>query len=118
MKKIAVVLLSTVVCDTLASAQIVQQFEPEKDTSAFKGKPEVSFATDLSFYYQGLSQNYIPVTLPSLNTTSPTVQPGVNLPTNGFTTKTGAQNASPIESGLILPTANFDIYAKEKIKDI
>ena len=112
MKKIAVVLLSTVVCGTLASAQIVQQFEPEKDTSAFKGKPEVSFATDLSFYYQGLSQNYIPVTLPSLNTTSPTVQPGVNLPTNGFTTKTGAQNASPIESGLILPTANFDIYAK------
>ena len=58
MKKIAVVLLSTVVCGTLASAQIVQQFEPEKDTSAFKGKPEVSFATDLSFYYQGLSQNY------------------------------------------------------------
>ena len=51
MKKIAVVLLSTVVCGTLASAQIVQQFEPEKDTSAFKGKPEVSFSTDLSFYY-------------------------------------------------------------------
>ncbi len=107
MKKFAVVLLSTVVCGTLASAQIVQQFEPEKDTSAFTGKPEVSFATDLSFYFQGLSQNYVGATIPSVNSTTGV---GVNLPTNGFTTKTNAN--TPIESGLILPTANFDIYAK------
>lgn len=91
MKKIAAVLLSTVVCGTLASAKIVQQFEPEKDTSTFNGKPEVSFATDLTFYYQGLSQD-VP----------------------GGTTANGSTYtaASSIESGLILPTANFDIYAK------
>ncbi|MBP1681295.1 MAG: hypothetical protein H6Q35_1634 [Proteobacteria bacterium] len=90
MKKIAVVLLSTVVCGTLASAKIVQQFEPEKDTSAFKGKPEVSLATDLSFYYQGIGQDIKGTT------------------TNGTTYTTPAS----IESGLILPTANFDINAK------
>jgi hypothetical protein len=90
MKKIAVVLLSTVVCGTLASAKIVQQFEPEKDTSAFSGKPEVSFATDLSFYYQGLSQDYKGITANGTSYTTPT----------------------SIESGLILPTANLDIYAK------
>ena len=85
MKKIAVVLLSTVVCGTLASAQIVQQFEPEKDTSAFKGKPEVSFNTDLTFNYQGLSHDF-------------------DLP--GTTTE---RNLQP---GLSLPQANFDINAK------
>ena len=92
MKKFAGVLLSTAVCATLASAQIVQQFEPEKDTSAFKGKPEVSFSTDLSFYYQGLSQNYTGTTANGTTYTDPT--------------------KSAIESGLILPTANFDIDAK------
>jgi len=92
MKKIAVVLLSTVVCGTLASAKIVQQFEPEKDTSAFSGKPEVSFATDLSFYFQGLSQTYTGTTANGTTYTDP--------------------SASAIESGLILPTANLDIYAK------
>lgn len=107
MKKFAVVLLSTVVCGTLASAKIVQQFEPEKDTSAFSGKPEVSFSTDLSFYFQGLSQSYTGVTLPSTNATT---FAGVNYPVGGFTTKTNAD--APIESGLILPTANFDINAK------
>ena len=106
MKKIAVVLLSTVVCGTLASAKIVQQFEPEKDTSAFKGKPEVSFSTDLSFYFQGLSQDYTAVTIPA-TTASTTVVNGKN-----YTTATGAPNANEVESGLILPTANFDIYAK------
>jgi len=92
MKKIALVLLSTVVCGTLASAQIVQQFEPEKDTSAFNGKPEVSLAVDLSFYYQGLSQNYTGTTANGTTYTNP--------------------SATAIESGLILPTANLDIYAK------
>ena len=92
MKKFAVVLLSTVVCGTLASAKIVQQFEPEKDTSAFNGKPEVSFATDLSFYYQGLSQTYYGTTANGTTYTDP--------------------KATAIESGLILPTANFDINAK------
>jgi len=91
MKKIAIVLLSTVVCGTLASAKIVQQFEPEKDTSAFSGKPEVSFAVDLSFYYQGLSQDYQGTT------------------TNGTTYSLGSGG---IEEALILPTANFDIYGK------
>jgi len=108
MKKFAVVLLSTVVCGTLASAKIVQQFEPEKDTSAFKGKPEVSFAVDLAFYYQGINQ-------PWNNT---------NKYNTAFTGTTGGNNmwntpgtpAQPIsddiESGLSLPAANFDIDAK------
>ena len=91
MKKFAVVLLSTVVCGTLASAKIVQEFEPAKDTSAFKGKPEVSLSTDLSFYFQGIS----------------TAVPG------GTTTNGTAYTAiAEIERGLILPTANFDISAK------
>lgn len=91
MKKFAVVLLSTIACATLANAKIVQTFEPAKDTSAFSGKPEVSFATDLSFYFQGLS----------------TAVPG------GTTTNGAAYTAiGNIESGLILPTANFDISAK------
>lgn len=107
MKKIAVVLLSTVVCGTLASAQIVQQFEPEKDTSAFKGKPEVSFSTDLSFYFQGLSQSYKPaIATKDNNNDGYLTNPG-ELKLNDPTLTT-----SPIESGLILPTANFDIYAK------
>lgn len=87
MKKIAVVLLSTVVCGTLASAKIVQQFEPEKDTSAFKGKPEVSFNTDLTFNYQGLSQQY-------------------ELGNPGTTREV------TLQQGLSLPQANFDINAK------
>lgn len=91
MKKFAVVLLSTIACATLANAKIVQTFEPAKDTSAFSGKPEVSFATDLSFYFQGIS----------------TAVPG------GTTTNGTAYTAiGNIESGLILPTANFDINAK------
>lgn len=97
MKKIAVVLLSTVVCGTLASAKIVQQFEPEKDTSAFKGKPEVSFSTDLTFNYQGLSQDYA---LPSTSSFSPAT---------GLTTQTRTVDLQP---GLSLPQANFDINAK------
>jgi len=101
MKKIAIVLLSTVVCGTLASAKMVQQFEPEKDTSAFKGKPEVSFSTDLSFYFQGLSQTYTGVSIPATTAV---------VPSGGFTAATAAN--VPIESGLILPTANFDINAK------
>jgi len=108
MKRIAIVLLSTVVCGTLASAKINQQFEPEKDTSAFNGKPEVSFATDLSFYYQGLSQSYVPMRMPSINANTGAES---NLPVNGFTTANPG-GVSPIESGLILPTANLDIYAK------
>lgn len=100
MKKFAVVLLSTVVCGTLASAKLNQQFEPEKDTSGFSGKPEVSFATDLSFYFQGLSQDYKGVTIPTTSAAVPT----------GYTTTTVAD--TPIESGLILPTANLDINAK------
>ena len=110
MKKFAVVLLSTVVCGTLASAKVVQQFEPEKDTSAFKGKPEVSFGVDLSFYYQGLSQDYTPITIPA-NSSATTV---TKVNGNDVTTAAanGKNNASPIESGLILPSANFDIYAK------
>lgn len=100
MKKFAVVLLSTIACATLANAKIVQTFEPAKDTSAFSGKPEVNFATDLSFYFQGLSQSYTNVTIPANTAATP----------GGFTTLTSAN--SPIESGLILPTANFDISAK------
>lgn len=84
-QKIAVVLLSTVVCGTLASAKIVQQFELEKDTSAFNGKPEVSFNADLTFNYQGLSQDG-------------------NL-ANGTAFK-------ELQPGLSLPQANFDINAK------
>ncbi|MDD2384285.1 MAG: hypothetical protein PHN18_08870 [Sulfurospirillaceae bacterium] len=85
MKKIAIVLLSTVVCGTLASAKIVQQFEPAKDTSAFKGKPEVSFVTDLTFNYQGLSQDF------------------------DLAGTTAERNLQP---GLSLPQANFEINAK------
>lgn len=95
MKKFAVVLLSTVVCGTLASAKIVNQFEPEKDTSAFKGKPEVSFNTDLTFNYQGLKQDY---DLASTSSTS-----------NGVVTESRTVSLQP---GLSLPQANFDINAK------
>ena len=96
MKKFAVVLLSTIACATLANAKIVQTFEPAKDTSAFSGKPEVSFATDLSFYFQGLS-SAVPGGVASVDATT------------GALTYPAATN---IESGLILPTANFDISAK------
>jgi len=101
MKKFAVVLLSTVVCGTLASAKIVQQFEPEKDTSAFNGKPEVSFAVDLSFYYQGIDQAW------SASKYAPHVDANTwNVPGN-----TGA-GVGDAESALSLPSANFDINAK------
>ena len=86
MKKIAIVLLSTVVCGTLASAQIVQQFEADKDTSAFKGKPEVSIETNLIFNYQGLSQSYQNVGM--------------------------AASKDGLQAGLTLPSADFDINAK------
>ncbi len=81
MKKIAVVLLSTVVCATLASAQKFQNtFELPKDTSAFKGQPEVSFNTDLTFNYQGLSQTFdIPGSTKEIN-----LQPGLSLPQANF----------------------------------
>lgn len=86
MKKFAVVLLSTVVCATLASAQKFENtFEAPKDTSAFKGKPEVSFNTDLTFNYQGLSQEF-----------------DVAAATDEIT----------LQQGLSLPQANFDINAK------
>lgn len=85
MKKFAVVLLSTIACATLANAKIVQTFEPAKDTSAFSGKPEVSFATDLTFNYQGLKQEF-------------------DLPT--------VTNERNLQPGLSLPQANFDINAK------
>ena len=121
MKRIAIVLLSTVVCGTLASAKINQQFEPEKDTSAFNGKPEVSFATDLSFYYQGLSQDYT-----GLGANAPTNISGTTVGADGkryfnnwsshnhttSTTSGVTSTTSGVESGLILPTANLDIYAK------
>ncbi|MDD3344436.1 MAG: hypothetical protein PHR87_12780 [Sulfurospirillaceae bacterium] len=86
MKKIAIVLLSTVVCGTLASAKIVQQFEPEKDTSHFNGKPEVSLETNLVFNYQGLSQTYQNVGM--------------------------AAQKDGLQAGLTLPSADFDINAK------
>lgn len=86
MKKFAVVLLSTVVCATLASAQKFENtFELPKDTSTFKGKPEVSFNTDLTFNYQGLSQEF---------------------------DIAGATDEINLQSGLSLPQANFDINAK------
>lgn len=84
MKKIAVVLLSTVVCGTLASAKIVQTFEPAKDTSAFTA-PVIGWNADLTFNYQGLSHEY------------------------DLFGKTGE---APLQAGLSLPTANFDITAK------
>ncbi len=95
MKKFAVVLLSTIACATLANAKIVQTFEPAKDTSAFSGKPEVSFATDLTFNYQGLKQDY------SLATTSST--------SNGVVTE---YRPTSLQPGLSLPQANLDINAK------
>lgn len=86
MKKFAVVLLSTVVCATLASAQKFENtFEAPKDTSAFKGKPEVSFNTDLTFNYQGLSQEF---------------------------DVAAATDEIILQQGLSLPQANFDINAK------
>jgi len=84
MKKIAIVLLSTVVCGTLASAKIVQQFEPAKDTSSFSG-PVIGWNADLTFNYQGLDQKY------------------------DLYGKTGEVELQP---GLSLPTANFDVNAK------
>ena len=101
MKKIAVVLLSTVVCGTLASAKIVQQFEPEKDTSAFNGKPEVSFAVDLSFYYQGIDQPWNASKYASHVDSNTWNVPG----------NTGA-GVGDSESALSLPSANLDINAK------
>lgn len=84
MKKIAIVLLSTVVCGTLASAKIVQTFEPAKDTSVFTA-PTIGWNADLTFNYQGLDQNY------------------------DLFGKTGEVSLQP---GLSLPTANFDVNAK------
>ena len=84
MKKIAIVLLSTVVCGTLASAKIVQTFEPAKDTSVFTA-PTIGWNADLTFNYQGLDQNY------------------------DLFGKTGEVTLQP---GLSLPTANFDVNAK------
>lgn len=84
MKKIAIVLLSTVVCGTLASAKIVQTFEPAKDTSVFTA-PTIGWNADLTFNYQGLDQKY------------------------DLFGKTGEVTLQP---GLSLPTANFDVNAK------
>ena len=100
MKKIAIVLLSTVVCGTLASAKLNQQFEPEKDTSSFSGKPEVSFAVDLSFYYQGISQAWNASKYAS------------HVDGNAFSTTATGTSGGDTESALSLPSANFDINAK------
>lgn len=83
MRKSTVVLLSTALCASLASAKVEHVFEPAKDTSAFTGV-EWDWKAALSFYYQGLTQQYSPVT----------------------------GTAEKIDSGLILPNANLDIYAK------
>ena len=84
MKKSTVILLSTVLCATLANAgKINQVFEAPKDTSSFE-KVEFDFKADLTFNYQMLDQTYTP--------------------TSG--------TAKELQAGLILPTANLDIYAK------
>jgi hypothetical protein len=83
MKKSTVVLLSTVLCASLASAKVQHVFEPAKDTSEFTDV-EWNWKAALSFYYQGLTQDYTPVT--------------------------GTEEE--IGNGLILPNANLDIYAK------
>ncbi len=60
MKKLRGVLLSTVVCATLASAGAVEaQFEAPKDTSAFD-KVELGLGANLTFTYQGLDNSYTP----------------------------------------------------------
>jgi len=100
MKKFAVVLLSTVVCGTLASAKLNQQFEPEKDTSGFSGKPEVSLAVDLSFYYQGIDQAWNPSKYAS------------HVDGNVFSTSATGTSGADSESALSLPSANLDINAK------
>ncbi|MFV0481022.1 MAG: hypothetical protein ACK5LP_03460 [Campylobacteraceae bacterium] len=84
-KKYTGVLLSTILCVSLANAQKIEQvFEQPKDRTPFSGTPELNFNVDLVFYFQGLNHDYKPAT--------------------------GSVNR--IEPGLILPTANFDINAK------
>ncbi len=100
MKKFVSVLLSTVVCGTLASAKVVQQFEPEKDTSSFSGKPEVSFAIDLSFYYQGIDAPWSASKYAS------------HVDYNAYGTSSTDTVKGDTESALSLPTANLDINAK------
>ena len=84
MKKLSGVLLSTVVCATLASAGAVEaQFEAPKDTSAFD-KVEVGLGANLTFNYQGLDHSYTPT----------------------------AGTATELQAGFILPTADFVMKAK------
>lgn len=80
MKKLTGTLLSVVVCASLASAV---QFEAPKDTSSFD-KVAVEFGGDLTFTYQGLKNDYTPVT----------------------------GSATELQAGFILPTADLNINAK------
>lgn len=58
MKTLSKVVLSTVVCISLANAgNIKNSFEAEKDTSTFNGV-ESKWNMDLAFYFQGLDHNY------------------------------------------------------------
>lgn len=76
----------------MASAQKFENtFELPKDTSTFKGKPEVSFNTDLTFNYQGLSQEF---------------------------DIAGATDEINLQSGLSLLQANFDINAKVMVFNV
>ena len=86
MKKVIRTLFSLAVCSSLASAGSYYNvaFEPKKDRSAFE-KVELSFNVDLTFTYQALSNTFTP--------------------SDGTTQQ-------PIQSGLILPTADLDINAK------
>ncbi|QKF82241.1 hypothetical protein [Halarcobacter ebronensis] len=58
MKRFTNIILSVAVCASLANAEKIKHvFEPEKDTSGFD-KVEFNFNGDLTFTYQGLSDNY------------------------------------------------------------
>jgi hypothetical protein len=84
MKKSTVVLLSTVLCASLANAKVQQVFEQPKDTSEFTGV-EIDFKADLTFNYQVLEQNYTPLT---------------------------GNTEDELQPGLVLPAANLDMYGK------
>ncbi|RXJ70050.1 hypothetical protein CRV08_00360 [Halarcobacter ebronensis] len=70
MKRFTNIILSVAVCASLANAEKIKHvFESEKDTSGFD-KVEFNFNGDLTFTYQGLSDNY-----------SDPIKSGLSLPT-------------------------------------
>ncbi len=64
-------------CSSLAQDFTSVRFEEPKDTAAFE-KVSLSFALDLSFYFQGLGHTFEPT---EVNTTKQDIQPGLILPT-------------------------------------